>query len=506
LTAAQPDRTAPSGASAPADPTALADRTSLGDASAPPEDDLAQTRHALSTPDGELSYTATAGRMVLREQGRENGDYTGLKPKAEMFIAAYTLDGADPGTRPVTFAFNGGPGSSSVWLHLGVLGPRRVLMGDAGNLAPPPYGLGDNAETLLAHSDLVFIDPVTTGYSRVVTGGESDEYHGFRRDLEAVGELIRLWTTRNGRWLSPKYLAGESYGTLRASALAAYLQREFGFFCNGIMLISSIIDMGTTKFTEGNDLPAFLYLPTYAALAHYHGLREGRELSEVIAEAADLAEGPYLRGLVRGARLPADERANLVRQVAAVTGLSEDFVSRVNLRIEHKRFFRELLRSRGQVIGRLDGRFTGWDPDDGREWPSHDPSDIAIRGPYAAALNHYVRAELGYESDLPYEVLTGKVQPWSYAEFEGRPVSVSAMLSEAMRHNPHLRVYVACGYYDGATPFAAAEYAFAHVNIPDGLRSQISFEYFESGHMMYLHEPSRARLSASLADFVTAAS
>ncbi|HEY3954531.1 MAG TPA: hypothetical protein VGM53_14235 [Streptosporangiaceae bacterium] len=296
---------------------------------------------------------------MLREQVHEDGNFKGLEPKAEMFITAYTLDGADPARRPVTFAFNGGPGSSSVWLHLGLLGPRRVLMGDAGALAPPPFGLGDNAETLLAHSDLVFIDPVTTGYSRVVTGGKPAEYHGFQRDLESVGELIRLWTSRNDRWLSPKYLAGESYGTVRASALAAYLQSRFGFFCNGIILISSVIDMTTIRFYERNDLPYSLFLPTYAAMAHYHGLHGGRPLRDVLDEAVALAESRYPWGLARGSRLAAAEHADLVRQVAAVTGLSEDYVRRVNLRIEHQRFFGELLRSRGQVIGRLDGRFVG---------------------------------------------------------------------------------------------------------------------------------------------------
>jgi carboxypeptidase C (cathepsin A) len=470
---------------------------------APPSDDLTETQHTLATSAGDIRYTASAGRVVLREQVHEDGSFKGVQAKAEMFITAYTLDGADPATRPVTFAFNGGPGSSSVWLHLGLLGPRRVLMGDAGNLAPPPYGIGDNTESLLAHSDLVFIDPVSTGYSRVVAGGKSAEYHGFQRDLESVGEMIRLWTSRNGRWLSPKYLAGESYGTIRASALAAYLQRQFGLFCNGIMLISSVIDQGTTRFWEGNDLPAALYLPTYAALAHYHGLHGNRPLREVIDEAVALAEGPYLQGLARGSRLPADDRADLIRRVAAVAGLAEDYVRRVNLRIEHLRFFRELLRHRGQVIGRLDGRFTGHEPDDGGERPSHDPSEVAIRGPYAAALNHYVRAELGYRSDLPYEVLTDRVRPWSYAEFEGRHVTVSSMLAEAMRHNPHLRVYVACGYYDGATPFFAAEHAFAHLDIPDELRPNISFEYHEAGHMMYVHEPSRLRQSATLAAFVS---
>jgi carboxypeptidase C (cathepsin A) len=471
---------------------------------APPEDDLVQTSHTLMTGAGEIRYTATAGRVVLREQAQEDETFKGLKPKAEMFLTAYTLDGADPATRPVTFAFNGGPGSSSVWLHLGLLGPRRVLMGDAGNLAPPPFGIGDNAETLLAHSDLVFIDPVSTGYSRVVDGGKPSEYHGFQRDLESVAELIRLWTSRNQRWLSPKYLAGESYGTLRASALAAYLQRQFGFYCNGIMLISSVIDMGTIRFAEGNDLPYTLFLPTYAAMAHYHGLHGDRPLREVIDEAIALAEGPYQLGLALGGRLPAADRDALIRQVAAVTGLAADYVRRVDLRVEHHRFFRELLRHRGQVIGRLDGRFTGWETDDGGERPSADPSNVAITGPYAAALNHYVRAELGYESDLPYEVLTGRVQPWSYAEFEGRHVTVSSMLGEAMRHNPHLRVYVGCGYYDGATPFFGAEHAFAHLQIPGELRSNISFEYYEAGHMMYVHEPSRLRQSTSLAAFVSA--
>lgn len=473
-----------------------------GSKSPVPVDDLCESQHSITIRGRELSYTAVAGRVVLQEEVVKKGRFRGLRPKAQISVCAYTKDGADPSTRPVTFAFNGGPGSSSVWLHLGLLGPRRVVMGDAGALLPPPYALTDNQETLLEVSDLVFIDPVSTGYSRVVTGGTPGEYHGFQRDLESVGELIRLWTTRNGRWFSPKYLVGESYGTLRASALANHLQERFGLYLNGIALISSVLDMGTIRFTEGNDLPSALYLPTYAAIAHYHGLHGRRSLEEVRLEAEQLAARDYPYALSQGSRLPARERSAIIRRLAAVTGLSEDYIDRVNLRIEHQRFFRELLRSRRQVVGRLDGRFLGAEADDGGEHPTFDPSHAAIAGPYSAGLNHYLHAELNYRSDLPYEVLTDRVQPWSYAQFEGRHVSVTSWLGEAMRHNPHLRVYLACGYYDGATPYFAAEHAFAHLDVPAQQREQVETHYYAAGHMMYVHEPSRLAQSRDLATFV----
>jgi carboxypeptidase C (cathepsin A) len=475
-------------------------------APAEPTDDLVTTGHTVRVERGEIAYTATAGRIVLREEVFTDGKFDGHQAKAEVFLTAYTLDDADPATRPVTFAFNGGPGSSSVWLHLGVLGPRRVLMGDVGELLPPPYGLGDNAETLLAHSDLVFIDPVSTGYSRAVKGNKPGDYHGFRGDLESVGEVIRLWTSRNGRWMSPKFMAGESYGTVRASGLAEHMQARYGMYFNGLMLISSVLDLGTVFFTEGNDLPYSLYLPTYAAVAHYHGLHGDREQADLLAEAEEYAAGDYLLTLARGHRLSDDERAAAVRKIAGLTGLSEDYVDRVNLRIEHVRYFTELLRSQGRTVGRLDSRFTGWDPDGGRELWVQDPSYAAILGPYTAALNQYVRTELEYSNDLPYEVLTGRVSPWSYKEFENRSVSVAAMLAQAMRHNPHLRVYIACGYLDGATPYFAAEHAVAHLELPPQLRGNIEFEYYQAGHMMYVHEPSRLAQSAHLAEFVRSAS
>jgi carboxypeptidase C (cathepsin A) len=480
------------------------------DSSTEPADDLVSTQHSITVeqPDGSsatLRYTATSGRMVLRLERHTDDKFDGQQAKAEVFLTAYVAESDDPAKRPVTFAFNGGPGSSSVWLHLGLLGPRRVLMGDVGELLPPPYGLADNAQTLLRHSDLVFIDPVSTGFSRAVKGEKSKDFHGYGGDVESVGEVIRLWTTRNDRWMSPKYLCGESYGTTRASALARYLQERYGMYLNGVMLISAILDFGSAKFGGGNDDPYALYLPTYAAIAHYHGKHGDRPLLEVLAEAEEYAERDYPWALARGARLTTEERAAAAGRLASLTGLSADYVDRVNLRPEHIRFLTELLRDQRLVVGRIDGRFTGWDTDYGRELWSADPSISAIIGPYTAALNHYVRTELGYSSDLPYEVLTDRVRPWSYAEFENQHVFVLDKLAAAMRANPHMRVHVACGYHDAATPYFAAEHTFAHLEIPPELASNIEFSYHEAGHMMYLHEPSRLAQSAQLASFVTAA-
>ena len=466
----------------------------------PPTDDLVTTSHTL----GELAYTATAGRIVVKHEKHTDGTFDGHEPHAEVFVVAYTLDGAEPGIRPVTIAFNGGPGSSSVWLHMGLFGPRRVVMGDAGALTPPPWGLTDNEESLLAHSDLLFIDPVSTGYSRAVEGGKPSEFHGFTGDVQTVGEVIRLWITRNERWLSPKFLAGESYGTLRAAALAEHLQDRYGMYVNGLMLISSVLDMGTIRFTEGNDRPYPLFLPTYAAIAHHHGLHPDRTLAEVLADAADFAARDYPWALAQGNRLPAADLDHVAARLAALSGLDEGYVRRVRLRIEHQRFFRELLRDAGRTVGRIDGRFTGWEADDGGEVPGYDPSIAAITGPYTAAVNSHVRTTLGYANDLPYEILTGRVQPWSYKEFEGRSVSVVGKLSAAMRANPHLRVHVACGYHDGATPYFAAEQVLAALPVPDELRDRIEVRYYEAGHMMYVHEPSRLQQSADLAAFVTA--
>src|SRR4051794_15317824 len=474
---------------------------------AEPTDDIVTTQHTITVKRKKLAYTAKAGRIVLRKEIVKDGKSEGHKAKAEVFLTSYTLDDADPGTRPVTFAFNGGPGSSSIWLHMGLLGPRRGLSGDVDDLVPPPYGLADNPETLLAHSDLVFIDPVSTGYSRVSGGEETKDFHGFKGDIESVGEIIRLWVSRHQRWLSPKFLTGESYGTLRAAGLAAHLQERHGLYLNGLLLISSVLDLGTLRFTEGNDLPYSLYVPTYAAIAHYHGLHGDRPLDDVLADAEDFAakELPYV--LSRGARLSTQDRAEAVATLASLTGLTESYVDRVNLRIEHVRFFTELLRDRGLTVGRMDGRFTTWEPDGGREHMSDDPSISRVIGAYAAAFNHYVRAELGYENDLPYELIhEDTFKAWSYSDFEGRSVSVVDSMSAAMRANPHLQVHVAFGHYDGATAYFAAEHVLAHLQIPEELRDNIDTAYYPAGHMMYVHEPTRVQQAKDLAKFVKKAS
>jgi carboxypeptidase C (cathepsin A) len=504
-----PDGESAAPASSPASPAAVAASAPAGAAPGSvlePTDDLSITHHTLRVGRRSLAYTATAGRVVLREEQVTDGLFQGPSVRAEMFVTSYVLDGADTSRRPVTFAFNGGPGSSSVWLHLGLLGPRRILMGDADELLPPPYGLADNAESLLAVSDLVFIDPVSTGYSRVATGQKSDEFHGYARDLDAVGELIRLWTSRNDRWMSPKFLAGESYGTLRAAALVDQLQERFGLYCNGVMLISSVLNMATIGPHEDNDLPTTLFLPTFAAIAHHHGKHGRKSLRTVLREAEDFASRDYPWVLSRGSRLTEGERTEAAERLAELTGLSVEYVLRSELRLDSTRFYTELLRSQGRTVGRLDGRFSGWSHDGVADVYDADPSYDAICGPYAAGFNHYVRAELGYENDLPYELISPKVHPWSYKEFENQSVNVTRRLARAMRANRHLKVHVALGYHDGATPYFAAEHVLAHLPIPDELKANIESAYYPAGHMMYVHEPSRVQQSSDLAGFVRSAS
>lgn len=476
-----------------------------------PKDQLVETRHTILLGGQEIRYTVTTGTIVLREEaektGEKAGEAEGEKPKASVFFVAYTRDDVpDKTRRPLTFSFNGGPGSSSVWLHLGLLGPRRVVMQDDGGLPPPPFRLTDNEFSLLDVTDLVFIDPVSTGFSRPVVGEKAKEFHGFKKDIESVGDFIRLYTTRYGRWTSPKFLIGESYGTTRAAGLSGYLQERHGLYLNGIMLISSILDFATADFNPGNDLPYILFLPTYAATAWYHQRLpadlQARPLRDVLAEVAAFALGEYTLALMQGAALSAEARAGSLAKLARYTGLSADWIDRAELRIEIFRFTKELLRDRRRTVGRLDSRFTGIDRDAVGERHEYDPSLTNITGPYTAALNDYVRCELKFESDLPYEILNPRVWPWSYAQHENQYVNVAETLRKAMTTNPYLKVFVANGYYDLATPYCATEYTFNHLGLDPTLRSNVSMAYFPAGHMMYIHRPSLAVLREDLTGFL----
>jgi carboxypeptidase C (cathepsin A) len=393
---------------------------------------------------------------------------------------------------------------------MGVLGPKRVLFDDTGMPLSPPYKLVDNAYSLLDVTDLVFIDPIGTGFSRAIAGEKNKDFHGFQKDIESVGDFIRLYATRNQRWTSPKFLAGESYGTTRAAGLSGYLQERHGMYLNGLMLISSILNFQTARFGPGNDLPHILFLPTYTATAWYHKKLDAKlqaNLRQTLDEVETFAIGEYATALMKGAALTGRERENIVRKVARYTGLSAEYVENSNLRIEIHRFCKELMRNKRRHVGRLDSRYIGIDRDAAGEGPENDPSMNAIMGPYTATLYDYVRGDLKFEIDLPYEILSSKVwQNWSYKEFENHYVNVAETLRSAMCRNAHLKVFVANGYYDLATPYFATEYTFNHLDLEPELQANIDMGYYEAGHMMYVHLPSLVKLKKDLAEFVARAS
>jgi carboxypeptidase C (cathepsin A) len=477
-----------------------------------PKDNLVITQHSVTINGQEIRYTVTTGTIVLKEEAEKKGDkegeFEGEKAKAEVFFIAYSRDDSDKGKRPITFSFNGGPGSSSVWLHLGFLGPKRVQMRDTEN-TPPPYTLVENEYSLLDLTDLVFIDPISTGYSRVVPGEKAKDFHGFKKDIESVGDFIRLYTSRYGRWQSPKFLIGESYGTTRAAGLSEYLQQRHGMYLNGLMLVSSVLDFQTLDFFPENDLPYILFLPTYAATAWYHKKLPSRlqrkPLRKVLDEVETFALNDYTLALMKGSSLSRNDYKTILSKLSEYTSLSESYLDQTNLRIHDYRFCKELLRSDKRTVGRLDSRFKGIDRDSAGGDSEYDPSFSAIQGPYTATLNHYVREDLKFESDLPYEVIAGLYQSWSYKEFENRYVSVSDTLRKALHQNPYLKIFVANGYYDLATPHFATEYTFNHLGLAPELSKNITMGYYEAGHMMYVHLESLAQMKQDLATFMTGA-
>jgi carboxypeptidase C (cathepsin A) len=480
-------------------PGEAADRKSSAPPRLPVQEQFATSGHSVLIDSARINYTATAGTLLLQEEDKT--------PRASIFFVAYTRDETyDPGQRPLTFVFNGGPGSSAVWLHLGALGPRRLnLAGGELTTQDPPYTLINNDQSILDFTDLVFIDPVSTGYSRAVSRDKAREFHAVRGDIESVAEFIRLYITKFKRWPSPKFLIGESYGSTRAAGLTSQLQEQHGIYLNGLVLVSVVLDFQTISFDPGNDLPYILFLPAYTAAAWHHrqlpdDLQD--DFKQSLARAEQFARGEYARALLAGASLTGEERKEVVAELSRFTGLSGKVIEQHDLRVPAIAFMRELLRGNDRVIGRFDSRFIGPVRDTADDSPKYDPSYSAILGAFTATLNHYVRTDLEFEEDLPYEILNPRrVQPWGFFEFENRYLNMAETLRTAMTRQPGLKVLFANGYFDLATPYAASDYTIDHLQLAPELRQNVLASYYAAGHMMYLHQPSLAKFRRDLAEF-----
>lgn len=460
-----------------------------------PSPNVSVTRHSGNFGGQRINYSATAGETHLK-----GADGT---PRAAIFSTSYVREPRDP-SRPITFLFNGGPGSGSVWLHMGAFGPKRVAIpSDGTDDGAPPYPLVDNADSLLDVTDIVFIDPVGTGFSHALGKTDPKDFWGVTKDAESVAEFIRLWLNDNGRWNSPKYLGGESYGTTRSAAVVNQLEGTFNdVSLNGIILISTVLDFGAGADTPGNELSPILNVPSMAATALYHGKARASSTEAFVEEARGFATGPYAAALLKGQRLGAEERMSVRRELARFTGLSEAYLEQADLRVEPARFYKELLRDRGLTVGRLDSRYTGRDYDNAGETPDNDPSFYGIDAGYTAAINQHVRENLKFRTDRSY-VTIGNVGPWDWRLGLGRDrdayLNVTPYIGKALRENSGLKVFVGQGYYDFATPFFAAEYALSRTGIP---QDRIHYEYYGSGHMMYVRDEDRVKLSRDVRDFI----
>ncbi|HEY5676367.1 MAG TPA: hypothetical protein VIR81_06275 [Myxococcales bacterium] len=467
------------------------------------------TRHQISAGGKTLHYTATAGRMPIEDPAG------GVE--AEMFFVAYTLDGADPHRRPLTFAFNGGPGSASCWIHMGALGPRKVVLQKEGWMPDGPYRLMDNPLTPLDRTDLVLVDAIGTGFSRAADMKKAKKFWGVKGDARAFGEFIRMYITRQQRWGSPLYLLGESYGTTRSAEVAAYLS-DRGIAFKGIMLLSMVLDFQTLEITARNDLAAELTLPAYTMVALYHH-KLPQELMQdpekTRREAVQWARTDYAGMLARGDDLSPQERKSAVAQVARWTGLRPEIVDWANLRIGVETFTHYLLADEKLRVGRLDGRFSGPDPEGFMHPGFYDPAMFAVSAPITSVFNDYVRTALGYATDLPYYTSAGQVSPspefrfwrkWEWGSaIEGFPDTATS-LRAAMVKNPWMKVMVMEGVYDLATPFAAADYTLSHLDLPPALRKNLSTAVYDSGHMVYLRESALAKFHDDVGRFIDSTS
>ncbi|MDB4294765.1 peptidase S10 [Akkermansiaceae bacterium] len=452
------------------------------------------------TIDGKkIDYRATASTLTLKTKDD--------KDRASVFSVAYERLGIkDKATRPVMFAFNGGPGSSAVWLHLGALGPKIVPTSpDGTKTLPPPSVVIPNEHSILDLVDIVFIDPVSTGYSRVEKDGKPADFHGVSGDIESVGDFIRRWTTENDRWASPKYLLGESYGGIRASGLAEHLQTKFGMNLNGVVLLSSLVDFRTLRTSQGDDLTYSVFLPAMTATSHHHGKITG-DRDALVKEARAFAFGPYAQALLKGSEISNEEKNTIAAKLAAFTGLPAELFLELNLRLSSNRYRKELLRKEGKVLGRFDAR-TAWPViDSSEDNAGYDPSYSVVYGAFATAMNDYLSRSLKWEGHHPYNILTGDVHPWNWGA-KNSIVNMSRDLESAMRNNPDLRILVMGGYTDLATPPANMQHSLSHLfGIPKERRDAIEFTWYDAGHMFYLNEPDLIKMRADLVKFLTPAS
>jgi carboxypeptidase C (cathepsin A) len=467
----------------------------------PAEEKPVVTNHSVKIGGRELKYAVTTGKLPIRNAAGE--------AEADMFFTAYTLEGGgEPGARNLMFSFNGGPGSSSVWLHLGALGPKRVKMLGDGRMPPPPFEVVDNEYTWLDQTDLVFIDPVGTGYSRPRKPELGKKFWGVEGDIESVGEFIRLYLSRYERWASPLFLVGESYGTTRAAGLSEHLIDK-GIAFNGILLISSILNFQTARFAKGNDLPYVLFLPTYTATAWYHkklpgDLQQGG-LRKAVGESKAWAASGYAEALAKGDRLTPAERADTLGKLSRFTGIERRYLDQTDLRVEIQHFIKELLRSEKKTVGRLDSRFEGIDELPVSETPDFDPALAIIRPPYTAAFNDYVRRDLNYKSDMPYHILGGGIGPWDWGSAGRGYADVSEALRAAFAKNRYMKLFVGSGYFDLATPFFATEYTLSHMRLDPSLKSNVTMAEYEAGHMMYIHDESLKKLRRDVGEFLRSA-
>jgi carboxypeptidase C (cathepsin A) len=454
------------------------------------------TTNSVTIAGERVTYAAETGMLpVLKSDGTS---------RASVFYVAYTRqDQTNTPARPVTFCFNGGPGSASVWLHLGALGPRRARMNPDGSQPAPPFGLVDNEYSVLNTSDLVFIDPIATGFSRAAKDEKPADFFGNTPDLDSVGEFIRLWTTRHERWLSPKFLCGESYGVFRAAGLADHLRGRYGLYLNGLILVSGVLDFATLSGDTGNDLPYPLYLPAYTAAAHFHKKLPPdlqADLDKALAESRAFARGDYVAALHSGSDLPEAQHEKVAAELCRLTGLPARVIEDNRLRIDPSVFRKQLLHDEGLILGAYDGRLTGRDGDPAATGPEFDPSSAAVMGPFSAAMNAYVRGELKFQDDLPYELLAG-VQPWNYGTPNNYP-NASDRLASVMDQHPYLKILVCGGRCDLVCPIDTVRHSLDHMPVADAYRKNITFAEFDAGHMMYINRPDLQKLQSVLEQFL----